>query len=196
MFGTVTQPSATFVIDVSGSMDTRFVLNGKQYSRLSYVKEHLSRVIEEQLKPYQQFNLLLYSSSVSSCFPTSVNATADNIKTALARLNRVGAGGGTNTYSALQEAFTLSSTTVAVYLLSDGLPNTGQASQIISALPKWNAERKPEYQIKIFSTAFLLGPSSATEKKQSAAFMEQVATVTNGVYRHMDVSSNSLGGRS
>lgn len=187
VFGTVDAKSATFVIDVSGSMDTEFVLEGKRYSRLSYVKEHLSRVISEQLRPYQQFNVILFADRTVRCFPTSVNATADNVKTALAFLARYSAGGGTNTYAGLSDAFSLSATTVAVYLLSDGLPNSGQAPQIISALPQWNARRPAEYQIKVFSTAFLLGQSSAAEKQQSAAFMQQVAVVTNGVYRHMDM---------
>jgi hypothetical protein len=45
IFGSVTALSATFVIDISGSMSTVFTLEGKQYTRLSYVKEHLSQVI-------------------------------------------------------------------------------------------------------------------------------------------------------
>lgn len=40
VFGTVTDKSATFVIDISGSMSTSFNLDGKVYNRLSYVKEH------------------------------------------------------------------------------------------------------------------------------------------------------------
>lgn len=84
----------------------------------------------------------------------------------------------------MRDAFSSSTTTVGVYLLSDGLPNAGQ---IISSLPQWNAVRPAEYKIKVYSTAFLLGQSSASEKAQSAAFMQKVAEVTNGIYRHMDI---------
>jgi len=80
IFGSVTALSATFVIDVSGSMDTRFTLNGTTYSRLSYVQQHLSQVISEQLKPYQQFNVIIYSSSARALFSAPVNATTANIK--------------------------------------------------------------------------------------------------------------------
>ncbi len=79
MFGTVTALSATFVIDASGSMSTQFKLDGNTYSRLSYVKEHLSKVISEQLKPYQQFNLVVFSDGIGSSFNAPVNATSANI---------------------------------------------------------------------------------------------------------------------
>jgi hypothetical protein len=188
VFGTVTAKSATFVIDISGSMDTRFTLNGRAYSRLSYVVEHLSKVISEQLKPYQEYNIIIFNDSPAICFTKPAAATPANIQTGLAFLRKWSARGGTNTYSALSLAFSSSPDTVAVYLLSDGLPNSGQAPQIINALPQWNAKRAANRQINVFSTAFLLGASSGSEKKESAAFMEQVAAVTKGVFRNMDMN--------
>jgi hypothetical protein len=188
VFGTVTAKSATFVIDISGSMDTRFSIDGRAYSRLSYVVEHLSKVISEQLKPYQEYNIIIFNDGPAMCFTKPAAATPANIQTGLAFLRKWSASGGTNTYSALSLAFSSSPDTVAVYLLSDGLPNSGQAPQIINALPQWNAKRSADHQIKVFSTAFLLGASSASEKKESAAFMQQVAAVTKGVFRNMDMN--------
>jgi hypothetical protein len=86
IFGSVTALSATFVIDISGSMSTVFTLEGKQYTRLSYVKEHLSQVIGEQLKPYQQFNVIVFSDRAGSLFRAPVNATTANIKVCLATI--------------------------------------------------------------------------------------------------------------
>lgn len=186
IFGSVTALSATFVIDVSGSMDTRFTLNGTTYSRLSYVQQHLSQVISEQLKPYQQFNVIIYSSSARALFSAPVNATTANIKSALTFVGGLRAGGSTNTYAGLQLAFSSSKDTVAVYLLTDGVPDSGLAPRILQAIPQWQAQRAADRQIRIFATAFLLGPDSAADKQLSAAFMKQVAAITNGVYRNMD----------
>ncbi|ELR12404.1 von Willebrand factor type A domain containing protein [Acanthamoeba castellanii str. Neff] len=186
IFGSVTALSATFVIDVSGSMDTRFTLNGTTYSRLSYVQQHLSQVISEQLKPYQQFNVIIYSSGARALFSAPVNATTANIKSALTFVAGLRAGGSTNTYAGLQLAFSSSKDTVAVYLLTDGVPDSGLAPRILQAIPQWEAQRAADRQIRIFATAFLLGPDSAADKQLSAAFMKQVAAITNGVYRNMD----------
>lgn len=48
--------------------------------RLTFVKMHLSEVIEEQLKPYQQFNIIQFESSIKLFSPRNVNATAENIQ--------------------------------------------------------------------------------------------------------------------
>jgi hypothetical protein len=101
-------------------------------------------------------------------------------------VNGLKPGGSTNTYAALNTAFSDSPDTVAVYLLSDGNPNPGQVPQTIAAVPQWNAKRPATKQIKIFSTAFLLGNSSEGEKKESALFMEKLASLTKGVYRNMN----------
>jgi hypothetical protein len=83
VFGTVDALSATFVIDVSSSMGWTFTLEGKTYSRLNYVQEHLSKVIGEQLKPYQKFNVISFSDGITRANPAPVNATAANTQVRL-----------------------------------------------------------------------------------------------------------------
>jgi hypothetical protein len=55
IFGTIKEKVAIFIIDQSGSMEAAFTFNGKRYTRLSLVKEELSKTIKEQLRPYQTF---------------------------------------------------------------------------------------------------------------------------------------------
>jgi hypothetical protein len=66
------------------------------------------------------------------------------------------------------------------------VPDSGLAPRILQAIPQWEAQRAADRQIRIFATAFLLGPDSAADKQLSSAFMKQVAAITNGVYRNMD----------
>jgi hypothetical protein len=117
---------------------------------------------------------------------TRPHARPPNDQTALTFVAGLSPQSSTNTYAGLQLAFTSSADTVAVYLLSDGVPNSGQAPQILQAIPQWEAQRAANRKIRIFTTAFLLGKDTPADKQLSAQFMEQVATITNGIYRNMD----------
>jgi len=191
VFGTVEDKVAIFLIDLSGSMDTDFVTPaGKKYTRLEFVKEQLSLVIEEQLKPYQMFNVVGFSSNL---YPWSsagvVNATSENVASAVKYVNSLRTVGGTNLYNAIQDA--LSNTKIdlrGLYLLSDGLPNEGvtNVDTIISNIKTLNAQRKTP--VVINTTAFLLGKSSQEEKVASAKLMRLIAEATGGVFRNMDMN--------
>jgi hypothetical protein len=62
-------------------MDAKFPMNnGTVVNRLTFVKTHLSQVIQDQLKPYQQFNVIQFASLIGTFQPRNVNATAENIR--------------------------------------------------------------------------------------------------------------------
>ncbi|WP_163335968.1 marine proteobacterial sortase target protein [Desulfopila sp. IMCC35008] len=85
-----------FVLDVSGSMAGRSIVQAK---------EALGRGLGG-LRPQDRFNIISFSSSAHAMFDSSRMATATNLGEAKAYLAGLQAGGGTEMYSALSLALT------------------------------------------------------------------------------------------
>ncbi len=86
-----------FVVDVSGSM-TGFPLDVS--------KELLTNLIGE-LRPTDEFNVLLFAGTGLTWSEQSRPATSENLRGALAFMDRQDAGGGTDLLNALQTAYAL-----------------------------------------------------------------------------------------
>jgi Mg-chelatase subunit ChlD len=190
VFGTVTEAVAIFLIDLSGSMDTKFIdpTTGNTSTRLQFVSAQLSKVIAEQLKSYQKFNIIGFASTTFPWQATVVNATKDNIESAKKYISTLVTKGGTNLMLGLRKAFEEKDDLRGLYLLSDGIPNEGitDSAQIIKNLQELIAARKNK--VIVNTTAFLLGKSSAEEKEKSAKLMRMIAESTGGVFRNMDMN--------
>lgn len=110
-----------FIIDHSGSM--------KEYwggmSRLQRAKSELVRVVRE-LPPDAEFAILFFETTVRAWRNELVRATDENKREAIAFVGRLGFGHRTNTYGALRKSLEFDDKLEAVYLLTDGLPTTGE----------------------------------------------------------------------
>jgi len=102
----------TILIDASGSM------SGKPLSRAKIVAEQLLR----SLDPGDRFEILAFSNEVERLVPKPVPASTENVRTALAALDRLTAGGSTEMAHAIVEALKplRSNSQRQVILLSDG----------------------------------------------------------------------------
>lgn len=156
---------------------------------------HLSEVIEEQLKPYQQFNIIQFESSIKLFSPRNVNATAENIQVffkdynclytlqkALSFIRTFRANGGTNAWGALEAAFKQENLK-AIYFLTDGQPNS-DPNEIIRRVKEENDRRKEK--VVIHTTAFLMGNMQGEDKAKARKFMFDLAFATNGAYRNIE----------
>jgi Ca-activated chloride channel family protein len=103
-----------FVLDISGSMDG-FPLE---------ISKALMRNLIVNLKPTDQFNLVLFAGGSALFSPLSVDATAENIEKALKIIDSSHGWGGTELLKALETAYAIPKPEKAfsrsVVLLSDG----------------------------------------------------------------------------
>lgn len=188
-FGGIRERVVNFVIDVSGSMDTK--VPGKPETRLDVTKRELMSAIGEMLKPYQMFNIEPFSNGASLWSPSGpVNATREYVDKALPYVKQLKAGGGTNTLNALHVSFQ-QPFLIAIYLLSDGEPTDAQPDHIISKVVQWNDERTANglKAIKVHSILFMPGVPEK-DKAKEIAFMKGIAMATGGVYKNIEGHSS------
>jgi hypothetical protein len=127
-----------FVLDRSGSMksSSRSKTGRSTASKFGIASAQLKTALHS-LPTDATFNVLVYSDRPQRLFPEVVEATAENKRQALAQLQSVEPGGGTNIYAALADAFALvernaksrrdgSPQIDTLYFLSDGQPNMGR----------------------------------------------------------------------
>ncbi|KAL4480290.1 hypothetical protein ABPG74_020806 [Tetrahymena malaccensis] len=184
IYGTITEKVAAFIIDVSGSMDYTFKANGETISRLSYVKQQITKTITDQLKPYQKFNIIIFGNTASQWNTDYVDATPENIQAAIAYINKLTTIGYTNISAGLDLAFNTKQALNGIYLLSDGVPNTG--IQTVDGIKKYltdkNANRTDKVHINTIS--FIMGGiEKQDERDLSFQFLNAIADVTNGSFK-------------
>nr|XP_039264117.1 von Willebrand factor A domain-containing protein 3A-like [Styela clava] len=113
-FGVVLENRVLVLIDVSGSMD--FQLNN--------LKSELKNLIWEQLYKHNiAFNIIAFSDHIASWQDETTPAEDATCNDAVQWVSSLHAHGGTKTLEALEEAFS-DKTADAIYLLSDGKPDT------------------------------------------------------------------------
>ncbi len=86
-----------FIVDVSGSM------NGWPLD----ISKQLLRNLLTNLRPEDQFNVILFAGTAGSLSPVSVLATEENIETAMEVIDNQRGGGGTEVLTALRTALDL-----------------------------------------------------------------------------------------
>ena len=134
------------VMDVSGSMEELLEGNfeGKSgQSRISVAKAEMDRAIES-LEAGSYFNLITFSGGVDRWIDGGLQAASEkNRAAARAFVDESMAGGGTNTYDALKEAFA-DPDVDTIFFLSDGEPTVGAETDPIvirEHVREWNAHR-------------------------------------------------------
>jgi hypothetical protein len=187
VWGPILERVAIFLVDGSNSMDAKFTFNGKQYTRFSLVKEELARTIEEQLKPYQQFNVIVFCQGSHSFRNAAVNATIDNIKQGVEFVNKMSLCGGTDMLHGIQTSFSQPGLE-ANFLLTDGMPMDATPDTILARVKDENNRRRQGGQvpIKFHTTAFLLGSHPSDDKPKARKFMLDMAGATGGAYRDLE----------
>lgn len=136
----VPREGVVFVLDVSGSMSSRFS------DRQTYY-QHFASVLNEtisNLPADTRFNVVLFSSSVKMWHDDLVTASAENILSAQSFLEQAQPGGGTNLHDALMAALSFNHTQT-VYLLTDGNPTIGPVTApdaILHKLERSNRDRR------------------------------------------------------
>ncbi|EAR93541.2 Von willebrand factor type A (vWA) domain was originally protein (macronuclear) [Tetrahymena thermophila SB210] len=184
IYGTITAKVAVFVIDTSGSMDFKFKVNGESISRIQFVKAQLTKTINEQLKKYQKFNIITFSNQATYWKPDVIDATPENILAAITYINKLGTSGATNISGGLDLAFRSKEVLNTIYLLSDGVPNSGVMT--IEGIKKYLTDKNQNRQekVKINTISFILGgPENQQERTLSFEFLNAIADATNGSFK-------------
>ncbi|MCX7703453.1 MAG: HEAT repeat domain-containing protein [Planctomycetota bacterium] len=136
-----------FLIDISGSMEeaAELEIEGKLYkgTKLDIAKGELARCLDK-LTQKVKFNIITFHTEFSLLQPKLIKASDEAKKASLNFVSKLSPQMDTNIYDALEAA--LSDPEVdTVYLLSDGLPNTGKIHTpegILRKIREVNATRR------------------------------------------------------
>jgi HEAT repeat protein len=136
-----------FIIDVSGSMNEvlRSEYVGKSGKpRMEVAKQELSTCIDA-LEPESLFNIVVFSSDVDQWLDGGVASySKSNKEEAKKFVATLGAGGATNLYDALKQAF-MDPDVDTIFVLSDGEPTSGEITDptlIRDRVKQWNEKRR------------------------------------------------------
>lgn len=154
--------SVTFVADVSSSM-TQQRMDQMRIAMTSFI---------EQLAPHDKFNIVTFSTNVSTFSDGLVQATSENIDLARVFINQMRALGLTNISEALRVAIQQdysTETANAVVFITDGQPSFGEQNEaaIIDSLKKWN-------HMNVMINPITIGEES------SIALMKKIAVMSGG----------------
>lgn len=135
-----------FIIDTSGSMTDPVrgrTINDHEATRIDVAKQELSKAIEG-LAPNSFFNVLAFSNGIGQWLRSGIaDSSKKSRDSALEFVDRLGAGGATNLYDTLKQAFA-DPDVDTIYLLSDGEPTAGEVLdpyQIRDDVRFWNRHR-------------------------------------------------------
>ena len=185
VYGLIKSKRIVFVIDVSGSMETRFKLNQTTaISRLGFVISEVKKVLNKQMNEKNYFTIITFNDNIEYFNKDLVKATPENIKSALNFLEKLEPKGGTNIYDSLKSAMNLKDIET-IYFLTDGMPTSGAKTDIESIIENLKTLNKNK-NIRINSTAFLIGKYKGDNEKKSISLMKRIAKVSNGIFRAID----------
>ena len=128
-----------FILDISGSMDSRFSLTETYYQHFS--KALIETVLE--LKADTPFNIVLFSSGVRSWKSDLVESSEKNRLGAQKWLEKTTPGGGTNLYGALTTALSFDKAQT-IFIMTDGSPSAGEfqmPESILAEIDRINRDR-------------------------------------------------------
>ena len=138
-----------FVVDVSGSM------KAGRPARIETAREELKKVVGE-LNRKTLFNIVGFSGTPVWWRESEVEASPAHVAAAKEFADKLDAGGGTNVYDTLEQAFTLNREIDTIYFLGDGSPFLGtytEQEEILARMRSLNRMRK----IRINCIALLRG---------------------------------------
>lgn len=114
-----------------------------QLTKLGKAKKELMPSIRG-LSEDTYFTIIVFENNIKRFNKQLVQANSTNKNLAIAYLEKLESGGGTNMSDALEESFGISETET-LFVLSDGSPNAGKipnSNDILSAVVNWNSVRK------------------------------------------------------
>lgn len=136
-----------FILDVSGSMSEtlRSEYVGKTGKpRIDVAKQELATCIDS-LEPQSLFNIIVFSSDVSHWLDGGVASFSKTTKDEAKKfVGALGAGGATNLYDSLKQAFA-DPDVDTIFVLSDGEPTAGEITDptlIRDRVQQWNKTRR------------------------------------------------------
>jgi hypothetical protein len=113
-----------------------------QLTKLGKAKKELMPSIRG-LSEDTYFTIVVFENNVKKLNKQLVQANATNKNLAIAYLEKLESGGGTNMSDALEESFALAGVET-IFVLSDGEPNEGKIpnpQDILEAVAKWNSSK-------------------------------------------------------
>lgn len=153
-----------------------------QLTKLGKAKKELMPSIRG-LSEDSYFTIIVFENRVKKWHKKLVQATTTNKNLAIAYLEELHSGGGTNIYDALEDAFELAGPGATeanaelgielIFLLSDGSPTAGKITnkdQIVAKTAEWNSAKR----IKIHT----IGLGEDCDKD----FMKKLAVENNGKF--------------
>jgi len=153
-----------------------------QLTKLGKAKKELMPSIRG-LSEDSYFTIIVFENRVKKWHKTLVQATNTNKNLAIAYLEKLHSGGGTNISDALEEAFELAGAGATdanaelgvetIFLLSDGSPTAGKITnkdQIVAETAEWNSAKR----IKLHT----IGLGEDCDKD----FMKKLAAENNGKF--------------
>jgi hypothetical protein len=114
-----------------------------QLTKLGKAKKELMPSIRG-LSEDTYFTIIVFENNIKQLNKQLMQATSTNKNLAVAYLEKLESGGGTNMSDALEESFSIPEVET-IFVLSDGSPNEGKipdAQGILEALTKWNSAKK------------------------------------------------------
>ena len=160
-------------IDVSGSMGSYInysgVISSSSMTRLDFVKQQLKDVFCARLTHRQQFTVMRFDHAVYPWSKGLLQATEENLRSAVQHVQSWNPQGGTNFSSALEAAFAVEGVQ-AIYFLSDGedYDNSGRLLARVNLLSQ-------NKRVHLHTTAFY---ASAAGQQT----MKALAEATGGTY--------------
>lgn len=177
LYGTVVSERVVFVIDISGSMTAGTDMEG---SRHEIATRELVRVLENQVGPKSEFNVIAFSDEVYRYKPQLVKGRGSNLKKAIEFVEALRPGGETNAFGALERAFE-DPEADTIYLLSDGSPTVGD--ETIPALIRQKVDEWNRYRgVKIHCIGFFPGDARHQDKAEARTFLVDLARENRGRY--------------
>lgn len=177
LYGTVVSERVVFILDVSGSMTAGTELEG---TRFEIATRELIRVLEEQVTPKTEFNIVAFSDEAARFRPNLSEGKGANIKKAIEFVNALRPGGETNIFRALELAFQ-DEEVDTIYLLTDGSPTVG--AETIPALIRRKVDEWNRYRgVKIHAIGFFPGDAKHQDKADARTFLLDLTRENRGRY--------------
>lgn len=187
-----------FVVDVSGSM------KAGEPTRIETAREELTKTLD-QLNRKTLFNIVCFSGQPVWWREQEVEASPKNVADAKKFVEGLDAGGGTNVYDTLVEAFEKNKLVDTIFFLGDGSPSLGtftEQEEILARLRWINRFRK----VRIHAIALLrgevprfggrMGPGlgrgrsvsgeRAYDEEEAARFLARMAAEHDGTFLKLD----------
>ncbi len=149
--------------------------------RIDILKIELAHVVISLLPEDAKFNLVTYSTEVKTWKSKLAKATKSNREAALDFVKKMNPIGMTNTYGALEAAFS-DKAVDTIYFLSDGNPTTGTTvshDEILTAVRRWNQGRN----VNIHTIGLLVGKYGNEDSDKLKSFLKSLASQNGGECR-------------